>query len=105
MSSRWYYGKLIVKSYFYYVFVTIFFETNIHLNFKFNQLFLGILLLIVGLRECNSISSQEDHKNLLEKANFDKNVDKMDETENLGDRLSPKTRNVNINGGGNIDTF
>jgi len=69
------------------------------------MLFLGILLLIVGLRECNSISSQEDHKNLLEKAYFDKNVDKMDETENLGDRLSPKTRNVNINGGGNIDTF
>jgi len=62
------------------------------------MLFLGVLLLIVGLRECNSISSQEDNKNLLEKANFDKNVDKMNEIENLG-------RNVNINGGGNIDTF
>jgi len=66
------------------------------------MLFLGIVLLIVGMREYSSISSKEETKNLLKKADFNETNDKI---ENLEDRLSPKTSNASINGGGTMDTF
>ncbi|GBB99600.1 hypothetical protein RclHR1_03580007 [Rhizophagus clarus] len=51
------------------------------------MLFLGILLLIVGTREYSNISLEEETKNLLEKANFNENVET--------DELSPIPSNSN----------
>ncbi|CAB5210889.1 unnamed protein product [Rhizophagus irregularis] len=68
------------------------------------MLFLGIVLLIVGTREYSNISLEEETKNLLEKANFNENV----ETDGLS-RIPPKTSDSNntndIRNFNNIGTY
>ncbi|CAI2183492.1 8967_t:CDS:2 [Funneliformis geosporum] len=67
------------------------------------MLFLGVILLIVGTREYNSISLEEETRNLLEKANFNEN-DEIEGGIGGGRSSSNLQRNISdASNGGNVD--